>query len=289
MGGMAPSRCPPSTGLRSSAEMGFRVVVLAVARGRGTPGEGRTLVRSIRAAGLCFVLALVCGAPAQTLHVYGPGGPVEPMRACAALFTSEAKIPVVVTGGPEKTWWPAAQGDADLVYGGAEYMLTQFDRDHPAFLEPGSRTELYARAAGILVRPGNPKRIHSLADLVKPGVHLLDVNGAGQMGLWEDMAGKAGLIGGLQANIALSVGNSAEAVQQWSARPDLDAWITFESWHYRMPKTTELVSLPEAERVYRGTPIAVVERSSQKAQAKAFLRELQSPECHAVFQRWGWR
>ncbi len=236
-------------------------------------------------------LALCCGAvaSAQTLHVYGAGGPLTPARKCADRYTAVTHVPVVVTVGPEKQWFAAAQVDADLVYGGAEYMLTQFGLDHPGFLLSGSRIELYARAAGILVRTNNPKQIHSLADLAKPGIHLLDVNGAGQIGLWEDLAGRAGLIDGLQRNIALSISSAAEAVRQWTGRPDLDAWITYESWHVRMPDTTTLVRLPDAQQIYRGTPIAIAAGSPNKAQAANFLTELQSPSCHRLFKHAGWR
>ena len=234
----------------------------------------------MRSAPVLLSLVFCAAASAQTLHVYGPGGPLDPIRTCSEMYTAATHVPVVVTAGPEKQWFPAAQADADVVYGGAEYMLTQFDLDHPGFLLPGSRTELYSRAVGILVRSNNPKQIHSLADLAKSGIHLLDVNGAGQFGLWEDLAGRAGLIDGLQRNIALSVGSSAEAMKQWSARPDLDAWITYESWHDRMPETTTVIRLPETQRLYRGTPIAIAQRSEYKVQAAALLEELRSPACH---------
>src|ERR1019366_6697459 len=113
------------------------------------------------------------------------------------------------------------------------------------------------RPAGILVRKGNPKKIKSLADLAQPGVRILDVNGAGQVGLWEDLAGRMGLIPAIQKNIAASVRNSVQALDQWRSDLTLDAWITCESWHYRLNEVTDLVRLPEAQRLYRGTPIAI--------------------------------
>lgn len=42
------------------------------------------------------------GAPPSGLHVYGPGGPLEPMKECAAQFSQHTKVPVSVVGGPEK-------------------------------------------------------------------------------------------------------------------------------------------------------------------------------------------
>lgn len=60
---------------------------------------------------------------------------------------------------------------------------------------PSGVESLYLRRSTILVRKGNPKRIKALQDLMKPGHSVLVVNGAGQNGLWEDMAGRPGDIG----------------------------------------------------------------------------------------------
>ena len=228
-------------------------------------------------------IAMSCSCSAQTLHLYGPGGPLAVMKECAAVYQKSSGLEVVVEGGPEKEWFPAAQRDADLIFGGADYMLTQFALDHEGFLRKGSRVELYDRAMGILVRPGNPKAIRSLSDLTGPGVRILDVNGAGQVGAWEDLIGRLHLIAEFQRNIALSVSNTADGVKAWDAHPELDAWITYESWVKRLPTTTALVRLPEDERLYRGTPIAVAERSTHSEQAAAFIKFLQSPQAHAIF------
>ena len=168
-------------------------------------------------------------------------------------------------------------------------MLTQFGLDHPGLLQPGARTELYPHAIGILVRKGNPKGIRSFADLARPGIHLLDTNGAGQVGAWEDIAGRQNLIVAFQNNIAASVPNSGEAVKLWTARPDLHAWITYESWQKRYPAQFSLIPLSPEEKPYRGTPAAITARSLLKPQASPFMQFLQSPECHTVFQKWGWQ
>lgn len=239
--------------------------------------------------GLILSASLTTMVAEQSLHVYGPGGPMDPMKECANLYEQKTAVKVEVTAGPEKTWIDLAEVNADVIFGGAEYMLTQFDLDHKGFLLPGSRVELYDRAVGIFVRPGNPKHIHDIADLAKPGVHLLDVNGAGQTGLWEDLAGRKGLIPAISSNITASVANSAEGVEKWSTWPQLDAWINYESWAKSLTGKAELVRLPESERLYRGTPAAITSRSASQDQARLFLTFLQSPQAHAIFVKWGWR
>lgn len=223
------------------------------------------------------------------LRVYGPGGPLGPMKECAERFSATEGVGVQVVAGPEPTWFAQAERDADIVYGGASYMLTLFEANHPGFLDPATREELYPRAAGILVRKGNPKGLRSLRDLARPGVRVIDVNGAGQLGLWEDMAGREGLIPGIQRNIGRSVKTSAEAIATWRADPSYDAWITYESWHFRLVEDTDLVRLPEPERLYRGTPVAIAARSRHRDVAARFIGFLKSPEGHAIFKQWGWK
>lgn len=228
-------------------------------------------------------------APAAVLRVYGPGGPLAPMQECGKLFAQARGVGVRVDGGPEQRWWDLAEKEADVVFEGAEYMLTDFMRRHPGFVDPQTRRSLFDRPAAILVRKGNPRGIRGLEDLARPGVRLLDVAGAGQLGLWEDLAGRRGLIPSISRNIAASFGNTAEAIAAWRADPGLDAWITFESWHHRVPDVTDLVRLPLEEQLFRGTPVALTRRTTQRELGLAFLDFLRGEACHAVFQRAGWR
>lgn len=282
---------------RSRADGGRTVQVLFAgpAVRRLAQGTSASLARRGALAAIVAGLMAVAGGAlaAQTgtahLHVYGPGGPLEPMKACSAQFTQKTGIAVTVVGGPESEWIAKAREDADLIFGGAEYMLTDFDLRQPGFIDPATRVTLYDRAAGILVRKGNPKKIRSLDDLARPGVRLVDVNGAGQLGLWEDLAGRRGLIHGIRQNIAVSVRTSAEAIALWKSQPDLDAWISYESWHYRLMDATQLVRLPVSDRLYRGTPVAIAARSLQADSARALISHLRSAACHDVFRRWGWR
>ncbi|MDP3183012.1 MAG: substrate-binding domain-containing protein [Desulfobaccales bacterium] len=224
----------------------------------------------------------------KVLQVYGPGGPLGPMEECAQLFSKARGVEVKVTAGPEAKWLDQARQDADLIFGGAEYMLTDFILRHPDLVDQKTRISLYVRPAGILVRKANPKKIRSLYDLTRDGIRILDVNGAGQLGLWEDMASLYGIIPLIQKNIALSVTNSAEAIEKWKTMPELDAWITYESWHYRLEDLTDLVEIPKARKLYRGTPIAITTITKQRDLAQQFIAFLRTDPAHAVFKKWGW-
>lgn len=84
------------------------------------------------------------------------------------------------------------------------------------------------------------------------------------------------------------MGNTAEGVEKWKNMPELDAWITFESWHYRLKDDTDLVRLPESQRVYRGTPIVITSISREKALSRDFIRWLKGPAARDIFVKWGW-
>ncbi len=103
-------------------------------------------------------------------------------------------LKVEVTAGPTAEWIEKAKGDADIIYGGAEYMMTDFIKAMEGRIDETTVTPLYLRPSALLVRAGNPKRIQRFEDLLKPGLKVLVVQGAGQTALWEDMAGRKGNI-----------------------------------------------------------------------------------------------
>ena len=113
-------------------------------------------------------------AQTDTLHVYGPGGPQAAMEDCAKVFSKKYSFPVKITAGPEDKWMDNAKQNADVIFGGAEYMLTQFATKHKGFLDSTTTTELYKRAAGILVRKGNPKKIKTLTHIAANQTKLVD-------------------------------------------------------------------------------------------------------------------
>ena len=227
------------------------------------------------------------GADVKKLRAYGPGGPLDPITECGRIFSNQEGIQVSVIGAPEEQWITQAQKDADVVFGGADYMLTELTLKFPDFIDKSTRTELYSRDAVILVRRGNPKKIAEFKDLAQPGIKIVDVTGAGQVGLWEDIASLAG-VADLQKQIALSVTSSAAAVSAWKADPSLDAWITFRTWQYRLPEATEIVEIDRKYRPSRATPIAIAKTSSDPALAQKFIDYLKSDAGKAIFQKWGY-
>lgn len=79
-----------------------------------------------------------------------------------------------------------------------------------------------------------------------------------------------------------------EGIQAWRARPELDAWITFESWYRATSSDTDFIPLPEDIGALRPTVIAVTRWTAHRTLAREFISFLCSPRAHDVFRRRGW-
>lgn len=230
-------------------------------------------------------------ALASPVHVYGPGGPLPAMKEAAEVFGKANGVEVSVVGGPTPSWLDKAKADGDVIFSGSETMMSDFEAALPEELLPATIEPLYLRPSAILVRPGNPGKIDGIADLLKPGHRILVVNGAGQNGLWEDVAGRLGSISAVKAfraNIARVAKNSAEAKQAWAQDKTLDAWLIWTIWQKANPSLADSVAIEPQYRIYRDTGVGLTKRGSANADASAFKAFLSSPDGRRIFERWGW-
>lgn len=230
-------------------------------------------------------------AAQPVIHVYGPGGPLPAMKQAAAAFSKASGVDVEVIGGPTPAWLPSAQKNADLIFSGSETMMTSFIGQLGGAVDAATVTPLYLRPAAILVRPGNPDHITGVVDLLKPGQHILVVNGAGQQGLWEDVAGRLGDIAtvkAFRANITTYAGNSADARKAWETDKSLNAWLIWNIWQVSNPKLADIVPIEPQYEIYRDAGVALTHRGDANPKAKAFVHFLQSKQGGAIFARWGW-
>ena len=251
------------------------------------------LTHSLGVTALCAVMAFSNAALAQeTLYAYGPGGPAPAMKEAAAAFEKSTGVKVEVTAGPTPKWLDKAKTDADLVFSGSETMMTDFVYALDGQLSHQQVTPLYLRPLAMLVRPGNPKHIKGVKDLFKPGLKVLVVNGAGQNGVWEDMAGRKGdikTVAALRNNIVGYAKNSAEAKQTWTDNKDIDVWLIWNIWQVANPQLADVVPIERDYAIYRDAGIAITTRAENKPAAKAFVSFLQSPAGAKIFAKWGWK
>ena len=197
-----------------------------------------------------------------------------------------------MAAGPTPQWADKAKQDADVVFSGAENMMSDFAKALPGAFDLKEAEPLYLRPVAILVRPGNPKHIQGFRDLLTPGIKVMAVAGAGQTGLWEDVAGRTGeiaLVRAFRKNLLLpEAPNSAEARKRWTQQPDIDAWLIWNIWQVSNPDLAQLVEMDEPFRIYRDVGIVVTRRGAAEPQAKAFMDYLKSSAGQAIFEKWGW-
>lgn len=253
-----------------------------------------TLLSKLTSVLFGFLLIIGIAAPGlgqETLRAYGPGGPTPAMKEAAAVFEQQNKVKVLVTGGPAPAWMAQARQDADLIYSGSENMMTDFVWAMEGRIVENSITPLYLRPSTILVRPGNPKRIKGLHDILAPGMKVLVVNGAGQAGLWEDVAGRLGSVETVKAfrkNIVHYARNSGLAKKYWIENPDTDAWLIWTHWQVANPGLADMVIVDKPYRIYRDCGIGLTENGKKKPAAAQFIEFLQSKQGAAIFGKWGW-
>jgi accessory colonization factor AcfC len=240
---------------------------------------------------LSALILPVMSVAEEILHLYGPGGPYPAMREATAVFGKRYNVKIEVVVGPTNQWAEKAKSDADLIYSGSEYMMTDLIRVLEGKIDETTVKPLYLRPSAILVRRDNPKKIQDFPDLLEKGMKVLVVSGAGQIGLWEDVAGKQGDIETVRAfrkNISVYASDSAEAKKRWIENRELDAWLTWVIWAVSDPTMADVVPIGDEYVIYRDCGIALTHQGKAKALAQNFIEFLESAESAKVFEKWGW-
>ena len=245
------------------------------------------------AAGCAVLFTASAHAADGPLRVYGPGGPAPAMKEAAQAFGAQRGIAVEVVAGPTPQWADQAKADAGVLFTGAENMAGDFAKALPGVFELREVEPIALRPVAILVRPGNPKRIGGFRDLLKPGLRVLTVAGAGQTGLWEDVAGRTGelaVVKAFRANLVFpEAANSAAARQAWVDRPEIDAWLIWTIWQVANPTLADVVAVEPEFRIWRDAGVVVTAKGKGVANAQAFVEFLRSPAGKAIFAKWGWQ
>jgi accessory colonization factor AcfC len=120
---------------------------------------------------------------------------------------------------------------------------------------------------------------------------VIVTEGAGQVGMWEDAAGRTGdiaLLKGFRANIAETAANSGLAKQFWIDHPEMDAWLIWNHWQIANPDIADLVAVEPELTIWRATSIGLTSEGAATPAAVEFVDFVKSPEGEAVFKKWGW-
>lgn len=226
----------------------------------------------------------------DTVFVYGPGGPYPAMNEAAAVFSRKSNVVIKVIKGPVSKWEKSAKLNADIIYSGSEFMMTNFSKKFN-IIEKETITPLYLRKSGLLVRPSNPKNIKSFSDILKSDIRILVVTGAGLTGVWESMIGQTKDIDSLKMlrqNIVFYAANSGLAKKEWINDKSIDVWITWDIWQISNSTLADFIPVKEKFTIYRDCGIALTTNSHNNKTAVDFYNFLKSEEVKPIFKKWGW-
>ncbi|EJV0564895.1 substrate-binding domain-containing protein [Campylobacter coli] len=221
--------------------------------------------------------------------VYGPGGPAPVLKELALKFEEKTKEKVIVTAGPTPAWIDKAKENADLIFSGNTSMMDDFAKKIPS-LSLENLSVLNVRPSGIIVRPNNPKNIKNFEDILKDGINVMVVDGAGQVGLYEDMAlknGKRENLVKLRKNIKVYAKNSKIAIDEWNKNSNIDALIIWSHWAKVLGDKALFIEDEEAT-VYRLAEIIPTKKGLQNKQALEFVKFIQSKEAQKIWKKHAW-
>lgn len=239
---------------------------------------------------LSSAISLSVTANAETtLTVLGPGGPGPAMKKCGALFAEAKKVTVEVKAGPVESW-QANISNADVFYSGSENMMDSF-KDKITELDGSTIQTHYLRPSAILVRPGNPLKIKGVKDLTERKIKIMVVNGAGQVGMWEDIVGRlqsAKALNTFRANTVFAAKNTGEADKKWKEDSSIEAWLVFNIWGTRNLENAEIIPTEKDLTIYRSMGTALSTKKGDRNLAKDFVKFVASDKCRQVFNKEGW-
>ncbi len=196
----------------------------------------------------------------------------------------------------------------DLHFGGSGAMLSQMqltergDIYFPGssdFMEEAKRQDLVVPETeqqvvylvpAINVQKGNPKDIHSLEDLARPGVKVAIADPETVcVGLYAvEVLEKAGLAEAVRPNIVTYTESCAKTARV-VALGNVDAVIGWRVFQYWAPDEVETVYLEPAQVPRIGyVPIAVSKFSEQPELAQQFIDFITSDEAQDVYRRWNY-
>lgn len=226
----------------------------------------------------------------DTVFVFGPGGPYPAMNEAAATFSKNNNVEIKVIKGPVSKWENSAKQNADIIYSGSEFMMTNFSKKFN-IINKKTITPLYLRKSGLLVRLGNPKNIQSFTDILKPNIRVLVVTGAGLTGVWESMIGQTKSIDSLKMlrkNIVFYAENSGVAKKEWINDQNIDVWITWNIWQVSNSNLADFIPVKEKFTIYRDCGISLTTNAEKNKISIDFFNFLKSKEAEPIFKKWGW-
>ena len=238
-----------------------------------------------------------------TVRIFSAKACAAPLDEAAKLFEEQTGIRVEIsvcsrhcakpvaeeatgeTGGDDFLLEIADAGIHDLAVAGAEYLLD--DGEVRGIVQRHQRRTIAYRTSAIIVPSGNPKNIHCVQDLAKPGVRVgvsvIDC----LKGLWEDISGRLDLLDKIRKNICYYA-NGCVAIVEAVATGQVNAAFGWTAFKHLAPERIEIIEMPKEQQVLRGTCVGLLSWSDEPEAAKQFMDFLASSVSRKFYEEYGW-
>jgi len=176
--------------------------------------------------------------------------------------------------------------EGDLLTCGSEFILDHAQLKGIVLKE--TRKSLGSRTSAILVQKGNPRKIKSMSDMAKEGIHVgVSVSGC-LTGVWDDLATKARFTEQIRKNTVAYADGCGE-LMSFINKKKVDAILGWDVFKNLNMQTMDIIELPKDLQVRRSTAIGVITFSKNKELAKRFIDFLTSEEGKRIYEEYGWR
>lgn len=177
----------------------------------------------------------------------------------------------------------------DIYFPGSSDFMEKAKTEGLVYSET-ERIPLYL-VTSINVQKGNPKNIHTLKDLLKPGLRLAIANPENVcVGTYAVEVVEKNLSPAERAQFRKNLVNYTESCDKTAtvvAMKSVDAVIGWEVFQYWNPEEIETIDLKPAEIVRVGyIPIAISKYSQNTALAQQFIDFIMGDEARSIFKKY---
>jgi molybdate transport system substrate-binding protein len=223
----------------------------------------------------------------NSLHVFSAGAVAPPIKKCAEKFKARFGTEFEFTVGKAENLIEeiAETKKGDLLTCGSEFILDHAQLKGLVLKE--TRKSLGSRTSAILVQNGNPKKIKSISDLARKGMHIgVSVSGC-LTGVWDDLATKAGFTEQIRNNTVAYADGCGE-LMSFINKKKVDAILGWDAFKNLNMQTMDIIKLPKDLQVHRSTAIGVITFSKNKELANKFIDFLDSEKGKKIYEEHGW-
>lgn len=209
------------------------------------------------------------------------------MKKCAEKFEAKhgTKFQFRIGKGEVLIEEIAKSKKGDVLTCGAEFLLDI--AENQGLIVHDTRKSLGSRKSAILVQTGNPKKIGTMSDLTKRGTKVGVSVGGCLLGVWDDIATKAGLTEQIRRNISDTAEGCGELIALINTKK-VDAILGWNAFKKLATESIEAVELPENLQVYRSTGVAIIKFTKNTELARRFIDFLVSDEGKKIYEGYGW-